>query len=262
MPSTFSFSFESQVEITVNHELNDPAVFWTLYTEDGVGFFPGTVENLDADHTRFTFGSLPTSGYGTIFSIRDLTLTSDGDAFTSILSVQNFLGITTSGSEIRIAAGIASVTKNMQNFMDRRIVETDHVDERHQGFGQRTLLLDDYPVVASSVVLRQDETAVGASEYVVNAGTGEITRKSSGFSRASYPNIGVDYTSGFPEGVPQDLNNACVKQVAYELQLQGEKNPAINLKSGTIIGVISETYQEEEWARGVRETLLRYRRQE
>ena len=69
----------------------------------------------------------------------------------------------------------------------------------------------------------------------------------------------MTYLSGFSDGVPQDLNLACVKQVLYERRLQSDRH-TIALVNASIAGVFSETYLTDEWAQGVKPILDRYRK--
>jgi hypothetical protein len=125
--------------------------------------------------------------------------------------------------------------------------------------GRTTIFLNEYPVLtASGVVVRNEGTVVSGTDYVVKANSGIVQLKSGTFS-AEPCGVSVDYIAGFSE-VPDDLNHACVKQVVYELGRQGTNNLTLGLKSSTIVGVLAETYLTDEWAPGVKETLLRYLR--
>ena len=259
----FSFSYTNETSITVVHSLNDLNVFWVLYDSDGVGFFPdpNSPTVVDANTLTFDFGTNPVTGTGQILSILDIVPGAQATSFTTIQSVKNWLNMTTSGSETQIAVSIASITVEMQNYMDRLIVQTTVSGERHNGNAQTSILLNQFPVTvtgSNSPVVIEDDVVIDADDYFVNGDTGVIQLKSTRFSSSAWPKITVDYESGFLAGVPADINQAAVKQVAYEWRLQGDRED-LSLASSTVVGVLVDTYRTARFAQGVQEVLDRYR---
>lgn len=251
--------------LVVSHNLNDPSPFWVLYDSNGEAFFPTSTVANNANTLTFTLSPLGSAGVGVIVSIRDITNTTNADSFTSVTQVTQFFNNshipTISGKELDIALTIAGVTSSMQGYLGRQIIQIQHVDERYNGDGQTSLLLKHYPVTVTgslAPVLRQDGSAIDANEYAVDPETGVLQLKYSRFPRSRWNNLGVDYQSGYPE-VPQDLQYAATKQVAYEWGLRGDRED-IRLTSSTVIGVFADVYRTDNWAQGVSEVMDRYRR--
>ncbi len=261
--ASFAFTFTNETSITVVHGLNDPNPFWVLYDENDNGFFPSPDSPTASDNNTllFDFGSVPVTGHGQVISILDLVPGAAAFAFTTLQAVKNWLQITTSGSEDQLAISIASTTVEMQNYMDRLILKTSHTDERYNGDGQDSLLLNQYPVTitGSNVpVITQDGTVIDADDYVVDGDNGVVQLKSTRFSSSAWKAVGVGYESGFLDGVPNDINQACVKQVAYEWRLQGDRED-LSLVSSTVVSVLVDVYRTDRFAQGVQEVLDRYR---
>ena len=261
--AAFTFSYTAATEITVVHGLADSNAFWVLYDENGEGFFPdpGSPTVVDSNTMTFSFGSTAITGTGQIISILDIVAGAASSSFTTIQACKDWLNITTSGSETQLAISIGAVTSEMQNYMDRLILKTTHTDERHNGNGQSAILLDQYPVTvtgSNAPVVRQTDLVVDSDDYFADGDTGVVQLKATRFITSRWPQVSVDYESGFVDGVPADINQATVKQVAYEWRLQGDRED-LSLASSTVVGVLVDVYRTDRWAQGVEEVLDRYK---
>ena len=261
---SYNFSYTSATEVTVVHGLDDSNPFWVLYDADGNGFLPDpdSPTVIDANTLYFDFGSTPITGTGTVISILDIVAVGQAFSFTTIQACKDYLNITASGTDVDLAIQIGAITTDMQNYMDRLIVKTSHTDERHNGKGQDSITLDNYPVTvtgANAPVVRLDDVVVDADDYVVDAGSAIVQLKATSFPTSRWENIGVDYQSGYVTGVPADLNNATVKQVSYEWRYRGDRE-SISLASSTATGAYVDVYRQDRWASGVQDTMDRYRR--
>ena len=100
---------------------------------------------------------------------------------------------------------------------------------------------------------------IDTDNFVVDGDSGVVQLKDTRFLPSRWEIVGVDYESGFVFGVPDDLNQACIKQVSYEFRLRGDRED-ISLASSTVVGVLSDVYRTDRFAQGVQETMDAYRR--
>jgi len=260
MPSTYSFTFDTPSNPwVVTHNLDDPSPFWVAYSSTGEVIFPESVVATDANTLTITFDS-PIAGSGAVFSVLQFTATGATNAFTTVNAVKLFLGLDSTDTEqdLPIAVTISAVTETMKRFMDREILQQEILDELHDAEGGTTLFLQQYPVITTSgITVRSDDVVVSGTDYVVKADPGIVKLKSGSFSNEPC-GVSVDYVGGFAE-VPGDLNYACVKQVAYELRLRGDRD-AISLARSKIDGVVEDVYLTGDWGQGVEDALSRYQR--
>ena len=131
--------------------------------------------------------------------------------FATLTEAKDFMNITVSTTDDAITKLIEDVTRDMQRYMDRLILKTTHTDERHNGMGQTSLTLKEYPVTVTGsevAVLREDGTVITATNYAVDGDSGVVQLKDTRFLPSRWEIVGVDYESGFVFGVPDDLNQA------------------------------------------------------
>lgn len=259
--AAFSFTISTPTNPwVIAHNLGDTHPFWIILSTAGEYILPTSAVATSENVFTFTFDTAVT-GSGRILSVLDTVSFASAESFTDLATVKSVLGIPASDSseDASLSRLIAGVSEAMKNYMRRLIVETTHTAEVHNGNGKDALVLKQFPVVSGAVTIRVDDEVFDPDEYAVDAAAGVIEAMPGIAFPRGIANVEVDYVSGYENGVPQDLNLACVKQVLYERRLQGDRDQ-IALANSTIIGAVSETYRLEEWAQGVRGTLDRYRR--
>jgi hypothetical protein len=261
--ASFNFTFDTPTNPwVITHNLDDSNIFWVVYDSSGEYLLPTSAVATSSNVFTFTFDEAIT-GAGSILSALDLVTFASTQSFTDLVTVKNALGLEANDSsqDVKLTRLIVGVSESMKNYMRRNIVETAHTDETHSGHGKDVVVLNSYPVIAASgVVVNVDGSVWASSNYVVDDAAALLQGSPAGTVFPSgVGNITVTYVSGSADGVPQDLNLACVKQVLYELRLQNDRH-TIALSNASITGVFSETYLTGEWAQGVEPILSRYRK--
>ena len=246
---------------TVNHGLGDSFPFWVVFDTDGEYLFPISVVATSEDILTINWDE-DTAGSGVILSSIDIVTFASTSSFTDLATVKPALGLAADDSteDAKLTRLIVGISEAMRNYMGVNVLELAHVDELHNGQGTNILLLKEYPVLAASgVVVKVDDVVVTGTNYVVDNDTAIIQRKSGSNFPDGVGNLKVTYVSGTADGVPQDLNLACVKQVLYERRFQNAGN-AISMSTANIPGVLFEVYRNTVWAEGVQPVMDRYRR--
>jgi hypothetical protein len=261
--ASFPFTFDTPTNPwVITHNLDDSNVFWVIYDSSGEYLLPTSAVATSLNVFTFTFDEAIT-GAGSILSVLDLVTFASTQSFTDLVTVKNALGLVAddSSQDSKLTRLIVGVSESMKNYMRRSIVETAHTAETHSGRGKQCLILNHYPVVAASgVSVSVDGDLFASANYVIDEEAAILQGSPSGnVFPSGVGNITVTYVSGSVDGVPQDLNLACVKQVLYELRLQNDRH-TIALSNASITGVFSETYLTGEWAQGVEPILSRYRK--
>lgn len=246
----------------VTHNLGDSNVFWVVYDDSGEYLLPTSAVATSDNVFTFNFDTAIT-GTAVILSILDLISFASTQPFTDLATVKQALGLAAddSSEDTSLTRLIAGVSEEMKNYMRRQIVETAHTDEAYDGQWQNRLVLRNFPVIAASgVSITVDDAAFASTNFAVDYGSGILLTTPTGTTfPGGVQNVKVTYVSGEADGVPQDLNHACVKQVLYERRLQNARH-TIALANSSIAGVFSETYITGEWAPGVERILMRYRK--
>jgi len=137
-------------------------------------------------------------------------------ALTDLATVKTDHGITGSDNDAQLTRIIAGVSKAMQNWMGRAIVDTSYTDEIHSGNGwQDTLALNHRPVTSTdSFVVKLDDVEVSNTLYTKDDDAGLLYLISGQWTRGSR-NYKVSYSAGYTS-VPDDLVMAATIQCRHE----------------------------------------------
>ena len=259
--SAYNFTIDTPTNPwVIAHELGDSRPFWSIYDSTGESILPTSAVATSEDVFTFTFDE-PITGGGSILSVLDVVSFASSASLTDLATVKSALGIAASDSSENesLSRLIVGVSEAMKNYMRRRIVETAHAAETYNGNGRSALILRERPVlVASGVEVSIADSELPSADYVVDYAAGMLECQPGIIFPRGVGNVAVSYVSGYEDGVPADLNLACVHQVIYERRLHGSRDQ-IALLNSTIAGAVSESYRTDPWAQGVRETMARYR---
>ncbi len=185
-------------------------------------------------------------------------------ALTTLSRVKEYRNTTGTDSDTFLAQLIAAVSRKMQNYMRRRIVQESITDEMHDAGGRSdTLQLDGYPVASVSIEL--DGTAVDSADFAVESNVGHVIYAPSG-TPAAWPSgrrhISADYTTGYAQ-IPDDLVHAATVQVVWEFKRSGHTGSGrLGERSQVIDAGGQATYLIDAWAPDVLPVMSLYRRWE
>lgn len=133
---------------------------------------------------------------------------------TSLERVKDSFGITQAGSDAVLLRLIQSVSKGMQMWMARSILQTTTVAERHYPTGlSSAIVLNEGPVTAVAEV-RTNGAALDSANYRIDGK--RLLRRVAGSRRFNWERdaeIEVDYTAGYLSA-PLDLVDAATNEVA------------------------------------------------
>ena len=172
---------------------------------------------------------------------------------TTSANVKTALKISTSDDDARIALLLTSVTKWVQNYT-RRILINGSVTDLGDGKDSDSYVLKDYPVTAVSHVYnsldvpRVYTTATEltvATQYVLEASKGILKRVDGGVFKGGPQSVKVEYTAGYAS-VPEDLERAAIEVISVKL-VKG-KNQSYHL-AGENRGEGSVTYAADTISR-------------
>jgi hypothetical protein len=137
-----------------------------------------------------------------------------GTFFTTLSRVQTDGKIT--GNDVHVSRLIQGVTKAMQSYMQRDIVDSTYTDEVHDGTGWTdAIILKHYPLTSTvTPVVKIDDSTIDSGLYTYETGGRIIYRKGADWTQGRR-NIKVTYSAGFV-GVPEDLAMAATAQVLHE----------------------------------------------
>lgn len=194
---------------------------------------------------------------------------------TTVARVKAFLNISVTDHDTLLGTLLNGVSAAMQAYMDRAIPQATYTDEKIDGSGLSDVLaVRHFPIsTATAVVLRQGGAEVATGTYQVDYDRGHLVLSDGNgwFTQGwGYGNggrawargrriYGVDYVGGYAT-VPEDLQNAAIRQVALEFKRSGAKGDRIGLTTTTLADGTVATYRGEAWAEGVREVMDAYRR--
>lgn len=180
---------------------------------------------------------------------------------TTLANVKAWLSITTNGEDAVLQSLITSVSKYIENWLNRTILSATYTEYR-DGTGTNRIMLANQPVTAvSSVVMNNlgvPAVAIPASTamsfgYVFDARNIKLV----GFG-AKFPmgmnNVVVTYTAGYAT-VPVDIERACLELVA--LRFRERSRIGENSKS---IGGETVSYNVKDFPDSVRTLLNQYRK--
>ena len=182
--------------------------------------------------------------------------------FTTLSEVKRERGISDTSQDAMIQDWILRVTKRMQRYMSRDILETTYTNERHDG-GSPYLTPWQYPIVAIGAVTHYG-TAIDPSELRISTLGTEIEHVIGNGVLSSFPrgaqSIEVSYTAGYA-AIPEDLVLACTQQVGYEwMRTQPSNRNTSGVASKTDASGGTIEYQARAWLPEVLDVLNQRRR--
>lgn len=152
-------------------------------------------------------------------------------ALTTKQRLIDFLGLEnlTSAQEGVVEYCIESATDFIENFCSRRFKQTARTGELHSGTGQKTLILDHFPIVKGETFklyerqtnLNQDSwDSINSKYYFIDYEEGTIHYEHGSFRKGKH-RWKVDYTSGFDfdntETFPNDVGLADLEYIVWKL---------------------------------------------
>lgn len=183
---------------------------------DGTTFLTVTGDITLSETTEFYLRITAESGDAMGLSVSVELSLPTGGVITVMLStldnVKDSAGITDAVNNTIILRHLEGVSREMQEWMDQKIVLTVHTVERHFPSGLNSALVLGCGPVVSVEEVRSGGTALATDAYRFEAG--RLLRRVSSTSRLNWTRdteIEVDYTSGFLV-VPEDLVDACTQE--------------------------------------------------
>jgi len=191
--------------------------------------------------------------------------TAAGAAVTVYLStlenVKASLGITDGTNDSILTRHLEGVSKAMQNWMARDILETTYTDEHHYPTGLNSVLYPNHFPITTLSEIRKGGAAIDASGYRLEGTQG--VRRISGTTPLSWEegqDIALDYTAGWAS-VPADLVDACTQETARRwLQTLAGHGPGAHVSAQTPETGNTKTYIIDGFLPQTLETMRAYRR--
>ena len=160
-----------------------------------------------------------------------------GNELTTLANVKAYFVLgTDTGNDTLISTLIVNVTKEVQNYTRRKLVDDDYV-EYYNGHGDNYLETNEYPINSIASIYDDIDRAYGAStlissaDYIFIAGTknaeiGKIIYDGSVFDKGDQ-NIKISYNAGYAT-IPSDLEHAAICLVgAYLFESMKQINISI-----------------------------------
>ena len=136
-------------------------------------------------------------------------------ALTTLARVKEFRRITTSANDGQLSELVEGVSRTLERYVGRPLVQRSHSGERRVGIGWAEIVLDYFPVIGTPVVLLDGSALTEDVDFRTNADWGMLERISGDDALGWDGTVTVDYVSGFAT-IPADLRLAATKQVAHE----------------------------------------------
>ena len=219
----------------------------TAMTQIATGRYSYTWEDPAYDLTYTVAMKLVADGHT---SINEETISGPSDLSGSLATLaraqQN--PILANVDETFLSNLLKAAGEHIEKTCGRVFSETDRTDEAYDGFWERSLILDHFPIIALDSVTITDcagtEIDIDGAQFDIKNDIGEIRFKPAAqltgtyahFPRG-YQNITVTYTSGFAS-VPSDVQEGCV-QMAMFLHSSNQTDPSYT----------SERLGAYQWAR-------------
>jgi len=223
---------------------------------------PITISSSEIVYLRPTAanGALNLSGWFE-FSATDAVST----FLTSLDRVKTDEGISAATWDTQLSRIIQGVSKAMQNWMRRDIVDTTYTDEVHSGDGwTNAIILKHRPVTSTTtMVVKEDDVTVSTSYYTTDTDAGIIYTVDGYWDTNSWTsgrrNYKVTYSAGFTS-VPEDIAMACTDQVRHEFHQTQAAGNRLGLSASTEATGGSSDYLPSSFLPSVLEIMARYRR--
>lgn len=186
-------------------------------------------------------------------------------ALTTLARVKAFKGIKVEDDDDLLNTLIMGVSKRIQTYLRRTILQTATTAEKQSGTGKvgSPLILAEWPVFSSPVVVVRDvdSNVVATTDYVVEEATGLLIKATSGVASAwtaGVQNFEVDYTAGF-SSVPEDLALAATMQAVDVWHLSKPGSGRLGLNSEILDAGGSASFRVGKWAPQVLDMIGPYR---
>ena len=189
---------------------------------------------------------------------------------TTLALVKAYANITgtDSGRDAVLEDLIDGASAQMENYLHRIITSATYTSEKIDGnHFTDSLILKNYPVTTFTS-LTENGVAVSAATFDVDMDAGIIYRVAGSWWTSDGVTAGwisgrriyaATYIAGYT-AVPEDLANACARQVILEWKRSGIKGDRIGLVTTQLSDGSTATYSKDAWAEGVQEVLDQYRR--
>lgn len=146
----------------------------------------------------------------------------------------------------------------MERYVGRTITSATYTGEKLSGSScSDALILLHFPV-STFTSLSEDGAALASTDYSVDLDAGIVYRADGSTWDAGRFNYAATYTAGYAT-VPEDLQNAAIRQVVLEFKRSGYRGDRTGLFSTVLSDGSTASYRGDTWAEGVREVLDRYR---
>jgi hypothetical protein len=188
---------------------------------------------------------------------------------TTLALVKAYANITgtDSGRDAVLEDLIDGATAAMELYMGRVIGSTAYTSEKLDGTGNDVLMLRQWPVTTFTS-LYEGTTVVDSAYYEVDlaaglvyaiSGSGWVSDGIGGAWTPGRRNYSANYTAGYA-AIPEDIANACVRQVTLEWKRSGIKGDRIGVSSTQLGDGSTAGYRDGQWAEGVEDVMRAYRR--
>jgi hypothetical protein len=181
-------------------------------------------------------------------------------ALTTVARVKEYRRITTSAHDGQLAELVEGVSRALESYVGRPLVQRSHTAERRHGNGWNELVLDHWPVIGTPVV-RVDGSAIAeGTDFRVRADWGILERIAGDDSAWACweGDIEVDYVSGYAT-IPADLRLAATKQVVHEFSQTTAGGGRLGVTATASERGGQATYEPDGLLASVRAVLDRYR---
>lgn len=138
-------------------------------------------------------------------------------ALTTVARVKDYRRITTAAHDGLLAELVEGVSRVLEGYVGRPLVQRSHTAERRRGNGWHELVLDNFPVIGTPVVRLDGSTLAAGTDFRVRPEFGVLERLGGDDSAwiGWEGDVEVDYVSGYAT-IPADLRLAATKQAAHE----------------------------------------------
>ncbi len=186
---------------------------------------------------------------------------------TSLERVKDYASLAHNDDDSILSTLVDAVSKRIQSYLGRPIVQTAVTAEKHDHQGKSDRLqVREFPIVSSKgVAVRIDGVAVAAADFEIEDAEAGWLIRTPGGTPGSWPagrqHIQVDYTHGF-KPVPEDIIEAATTQVIWQFNRTAHRGSRLGERSTVSGEGATSTYMVDAWAPEVLAALAPYRRRE
>lgn len=179
--------------------------------------------------------------------------------FTSLERVKSHAKITGTTNDSLILEMIGGVSKMIQQFCQRCILQRTFTDERYDPSGNfDELLLNQYPIIGNPVVKQDGVTLTINVDYSVDLNSGILRRVSGDVKMNWSGEVLVTYTAGFVR-TPADIRLAATKQVRHEFRQSAHGGDRLGERAHQLETGGSSTWEPDGLLPSTREAIAPYR---